>query len=192
MKTQIPTQDSYGFKETSTETDYDFDEILAKLESNEVATVPTETVEGYAVRLNSEKALARLIKLKDRNYNSGKIFTLIPASPEEFKTYAEISKTAEQLIEKYIPGELTLILPKNPHFRHPYYDHFEAIGLRIPNHPLILKLLEKTGPIILTSANPRGGTPKSLGKKPSTILDLTEAKPKIIRQGDLEIDPNNL
>ena len=93
------------------------------------------------------------------------------------------------VIEKYIPGELTLILPKNPNFHHFYYDHYNTIGVRIPNHPLFAEILPQTGPLILTSANPRGGTPKSTtGHLPSTIIDFTGKNPKILRQGNLVIN----
>ena len=155
-----------------------------------VTTVPTETVEGYAVALSSNQGIRDLMRLKDRDYNSGKVFTLVPESKEAISKYAIIPELAKTLIDKYIPGELTIILPKNPNFHHFYYDHFDSIGIRIPDHPLFPKLLKENGAIILTSANKKGGTPKSLtGHKPSTIIDFTnENQPKIIRQGNLTID----
>lgn len=158
-----------------------------------VLVVPTETVEGYAVPLNSEEGIRELMALKSRDFDSGKVFTLVPESKEAAISYALLSPLARRLIDKYFPGELTLILPKNPNFKHFYYDHFDSIGLRIPNYEPFLKILAKTGPLLLTSANPRGGTPKSItGHKPSTILDLTGKKPKIIRQGDLKLDSSEL
>ena len=151
--------------------------------------VPTETVEGYAVRLNDEQAIYDLMKLKDRNFDSGKIFTLVPESPQAILKYAIVSNSTKSLIKKYIPGELTLILPKNPTFHHFYYDHFSTIGIRIPDYAPFQKILSQTGPLILTSANPKGGTPKSItGHQPSTIIDFTNKTPKIIRQGNLIID----
>ena len=154
-----------------------------------VATVPTETVEGYAVALSSEQGIRDLMKLKDRNFNSGKVFTLVPESKAAISKYALVSNQAKKLIDDYFPGELTLILPKNPEFKHFYYNHFDTIGIRIPNHPLFPKILKENGPIILTSANKKGGTPKSLtGHLPSTIIDLTTSTPKIIRQGNLKIN----
>lgn len=171
--------------------------IVAALKAEEIVTLPTETVEGYAVLLNSTLAIQNLIALKDRDFDSGKIFTMVPESPEAISKYALIPPAAQPLIEQYFPGELTLILPKNPAFHHFYYDEFEkrgqkiGIGLRIPNHPLFTKILPFTGPLILTSANPRGGTPVSTtGHLPSTIIDFTSTTPKILRQGNLEITLN--
>ena len=164
-------------------------QIIADLLAGKIVTIPTETVEGYAVSLNSEPAIQKLMKLKDRNYNSGKIFTLVPENKTKISEYCIIPKTAEPLIEKYIPGELTLILPKNPNFHHFYYDHYNTIGVRIPNHPLFAEILPQTGPLILTSANLRGGTPKSTtGHLPSTILDFSSKRPQILRQGNLTLN----
>ena len=166
-------------------------QIIQDLKSGKIVTLPTETVEGYAVSLDNINAIHDLMRLKDRDYDSGKIFTLVPESPEKISHYAIIPESAQPLIDQYIPGELTLILPKSPAFRHPYYDHYGTIGIRIPDHPLFSKILPLTGPLLLTSANPRGGTPKSFtGHLPSTIVDLTTAKPKILRQGNLYIDFN--
>ena len=164
-------------------------QIIADLLSDKIITIPTETVEGYAVSLNSEPAIRKLMKLKDRNYNSGKIFTLVPEDKTKIGKYCIIPKAAELLIEKHIPGELTLILPKNPNFHHFYYDHYNTIGIRIPDYPLFQEILPQTGPLILTSANPRGGTPNSTtGHLPSTIIDFTSENPKILRQGNLVIN----
>ncbi|MBR0242807.1 Sua5/YciO/YrdC/YwlC family protein [Candidatus Saccharibacteria bacterium] len=153
-----------------------------------ILTVPTETVEGYAVALDSESDIRELMKLKDRDFNSGKVFTLVPESKAAIKKYALIPTAAEPFIEKYLPGELTLILPKNPAFHHFYYDHFDTIGIRIPDYPPFQEIQKPLGALILTSANPRGGTPKSLtGHLPSTIIDFTGKTPKILRQGNLKI-----
>ena len=163
--------------------------MIGDLMSGKIATVPTETVEGYAVALNSEQGIRDLMKLKDRDFGSGKVFTLVPESKDAIKKYGLIPDQAKSLIDKYVPGELTLILPKNPEFKHFYYDHYDTIGIRIPDHPLFPELLKTVGPIILTSANPRGGTPKSItGHQPSTIIDFTDLQnPHLLRQGNLKI-----
>lgn len=164
-------------------------QIITDLLAGKIVTIPTETVEGYAVSFSSKQAIRDLMKLKSRYFNSGKIFTLVPPSTREISKYALISPRARTLIDKYIPGELTIILPKNPNFHHFYYDHYDTIGIRIPDHPLFAEILPQVGPLLLTSANPRGGTPKSItGHLPSTIVDFTGKSPKIIRQGNLFIE----
>lgn len=178
--------------------------IASALKSGQLIALPTETVFGLAVSLNSESAIERLIRLKDREINSGKVFTLVPETPEDIKSYAHIPDLAKPLIEKYVPGPLTLILPKNPSFKNPYFDHFDEIGLRIPDFPLFADLLKNSGPLLLTSANLRGEdpyeTPDEIIEKlptidaivptpaghtpPSTILKINQ-KVTIIRKGDI-------
>lgn len=187
MKTQVKA-DNYSLGAA------DFASLVNVLRAGRIATVPTETVEGYAVALSSEQGIKDLMTLKDRDYNSGKIFTLVPESKAVISKYVIIPPAAQPLISKCIPGELTLVLPKNPNFHHFYYDEFAhrglniGIGIRIPNHPLFPELLKNVGPLLLTSANKKGGTPKSVtGHLPSTIIDFTGPTPKILRQGNLHI-----
>ena len=183
-------------------------EIIKGLNSGQVVALPTETVYGLAIALNSATALEKLIYLKRRDLNSGKVFTLVPESKGDIQKYAILNKLAREYIAKYVPGEITLILNKNPEFSHPYFDHFTTVGIRIPASPLFSTILPETGPLLLTSANPRGDQPaissdevaKTLpkvdlivkgrtieGKLPSTVVDLTGKTPVIVRQGDLNV-----
>ncbi len=183
-------------------------DIIKALKNGQVVALPTETVFGLAIALNSAKALEKLIFLKRRDLNSGKVFTLVPDSTAKIKDFAILTKPAREYITKYIPGELTLILNKNPEFNHPYFNHFTTVGIRIPASPLFATILPETGPLLLTSANPRGDQPaissdevaRTLpkvdvivegraieGKLPSTVVDLTKKTPVIIRQGDLQV-----
>lgn len=183
-------------------------QIVKSLTSGQVVALPTETVFGLAICLNSASALEKLIYLKRRDLKSGKVFTLVPKDKADFATYAYLSKTARSLLAKYVPGELTMILPKNPEFSHPYFDHFSTVGLRLPKSTLFSKILPETGALLLTSANPRGDTPATdsetiketlpkvdllvegktpPGRLPSTIVDLTRKKPLILRQGSLHL-----
>ena len=183
-------------------------DIIKALKNGQVVALPTETVFGLAIALNSAKALEKLIFLKRRDLNSGKVFTLVPDSTAKIKDFAILTKPAREYITKYIPGEFTLILNKNPEFNHPYFNHFTTVGIRIPASPLFATILPETGPLLLTSANPRGDQPaissdevaRTLpkvdvivegrtieGKLPSTVVDLTKKTPVIIRQGDLQV-----
>ena len=185
-----------------------YSKIIKSLKEGKVVALPTETVFGLAVSLNSASGLEKLIYLKRRDLNSGKIFTLVPESKDAIETYALLGKRAKELIVKYVPGELTLILNKNPDFSHPYFNNFNTIGIRIPKTPLFSRLLPETGPLLLTSANRRGETPtnssaeveaalpkvdlivegNSGGNPPSTIVDLTKKFPKIVREGRIKLE----
>ena len=177
------------------------------LENGGILAVPTETVMGLAVSIKSEDAINKLLDLKKRAIGSGKVLTIMVASVNEISKYAFLSDEQLTFARHYFPGELTLILEKSPSFSHPYFDHFETIGIRIPAHNYMLKLLKKTGPLLVTSANPRGEKPcmsdeevkerlpevkvcvkgRAGGSLPSTIIDWSGSMPRQIRAGGLLI-----
>ena len=177
------------------------------LENGGILAVPTETVMGLAVSIKSEAAIDKLLDLKKRAIGSGKVLTIMVASVDEISKYAFLSEEQKAFARHYFPGELTLILEKNPSFSHPYFDHFSTIGIRIPAHSYMLKLLRKTGPLLVTSANPRGEKPcmsdeevkqrlpeiktcvkgSAGGSLPSTIIDWSGSMPRQVRAGGLLI-----
>ena len=163
------------------------------------------------ISLDSEKALNQLIKIKNRDIDSGKIFTLVPeldsAGHISAEKYAIIPEAASVMIKTQLPGPLTFVLNRAETFRHPYYDHFKTIGLRVPDTPLFRELLPLSGPLILTSANRRGAAPlqtaaailsefseldglvqgEANNEPPSTVIDFTGETPKILRQGAIKV-----
>ena len=172
-----------------------------------ILAVPTETVYGLAVKADNTVAIKKLLKLKDRAVGSGKILTLMVPNVADIRKYANLNTMTHNLAIRYFPGELTMILPKRKSFVHPYFNNFDTIGIRIPEHKYMLNLLQETGPLLVTSANPRGEAPcwtseevvkrlpnidgvvngKSGGNLPSTIIDFTGDEPRPIRQGGLLI-----
>lgn len=177
------------------------------LDNGGVISVPTETVYGLAASLNSIDGIKKLCKIKKRPANSGKILTVMVRNVREIEEYAILTKQERALALRYFPGELTMIFEKRADFDHEYFNNFDTIGIRIPEHDYMLKLLEKTGPLVVTSANPRGEEAcldaaevkkrlpsvdavvrgKSGRNLPSTILDIRSGIPHILRQGGLLI-----
>ena len=182
-------------------------DVKKALNRGDIVAVPTETVYGLAVKLDNIDAIRKLLDLKNREVNSGKILTMMVADVDEMQKYAVMHRHTTNLARHYFPGELTLILPKRQKFKHAYFDHFNTIGFRIPDHPFLLQLIRETGPLLVTSANARGKAPcrdskevaehlptidtivkgKSGGNLPSTIIDWTEEEPISLRQGGLLI-----
>lgn len=180
---------------------------VAILNKGGILAVPTETVYGLAVRLDNANAIKKLLNLKNRSIDSGKILTVMLPSVNNIPDFAKISRRQMNMARHYFPGELTLVLKKNPEFRHVYFDNFDTVGIRIPAHEYMLDLLRATGPLLVTSANPRGEKPclhskevqeriknidgiirgKSGGSLPSTIIDWSEPEPRRIRAGGLLI-----
>jgi L-threonylcarbamoyladenylate synthase len=177
------------------------------LNKGAILGVPTETVYGLAVKADNTEAIKKLLNLKDRPIGSGKVLTMMVADVDEMFKYAKMNHRVTNFARHYFPGELTMILPKNKDFDHPYFNKIDTIGIRIPQHKYMLDLLRETGPLLVTSANPRGERPcytsKELAKRlpsvdmvvngeaggsiPSTIIDFTHDDPYPVRQGGLLI-----
>ena len=170
-----------------------------------VIAFPTDTVYGIGVRFDSEKAIQKLFEIKGRDFN--KPIAVLLGNLEDFQKVAiHIPLSAYQLAEKFLPGALTLIVPKHPALP-PSISAFPTIGIRIPNHPFAIALLNQVGPLAVTSANlsnhpdtqnsnqvlqqldglfdlliDGGQTP---GGVASTVVDVTTKTPKILRQGPI-------
>ncbi len=185
----------------------DLEQAKDTLNKGGILGVPTETVYGLAVKSDNSEAIRKLLTLKERPVGSGKVLTMMLADVNDIERYALVDYEQISMARHYFPGELTIILPKRRSFKHPYFDSFSTIGIRIPAHDYMLQLLKETGPLLVTSANPRGERPcrthkelkermpsidavvqgKSGGNLPSTIVDWTDKKPRVIRQGGLLI-----
>lgn len=185
----------------------EIDKVVKFLKSGSVVAVPTETVYGLAIKFDNKTAIEKLIALKDRNYESNKVFTLMLPESANITEFAVVDSESMKLIQQNFPGELTIILPKNPEFSNEYFDNFQTIGIRIPKHEYMLNLLSKVGPLIVTSANKKGSKPaldsdvvmrelseieavvqgEAGNQPPSTVVDFTTKQPVILRQGRVEL-----
>ena len=173
----------------------------------EVIVCPTDT--GYALAANAlnAKAVVKVFNLKGRAY-SNPIHVAV-SSMEAAGKYSHLNKTAEHLARSFLPGALTLVLPKKEIIPSLLVAGLDTIGIRIPDNRVILDLAAMTNlPITATSANISGQpTPYSTqevvhqlgeaienvalildqGPLPahelSTIVDLTVSPPQLIRQG---------
>ncbi|MGL4383292.1 MAG: L-threonylcarbamoyladenylate synthase [Bacilli bacterium] len=121
-------------------------EIIKKaLDQDGVIAMPTETVYGLAIKHDSFLAYKRLLEIKQRNHT--KVFTMMICDPCLIENYAHISLRAKVLIESFMPGPLTLLLPSKE-------DLNQLVGIRIPSHPLALSILRYVQyPLYVTSAN---------------------------------------
>ena len=173
----------------------------------EVVVCPTDT--GYAFCANAldSEAVVKVFELKGRSY-SNPIHVAV-SSIEEARIYAHLNKAAEHLARRFLPGALTLVLPKKEIVPSLLVSGLDTIGIRIPDNKVILSLATLTGlPLTTTSANVSGRpTPytvteviEQLGeaienialvldqgplstRELSTIIDLTVTPPQLLRQG---------
>ncbi len=169
--------------------------------------VPTETVYGLCVNGLDAGAVAALYELKGRP-EVKPLSLMVPGVSAMEKYAVDIPTQAYTLAEKFWPGPLTIVLKARDIIPAITLTGGSTVGLRCPDHPMTLSLLDKAGiPLAGPSANPSGKpSPKTAAEvlgyfdgkidvlldggvcgigRESTIIDLTVTPYRILRQGAL-------
>jgi L-threonylcarbamoyladenylate synthase len=182
-------------------------EAVEALRDGKPVVMPFDTVYGLAADPTEEEATQRLYELKGRDLTEPS--ALVARNLDFLLTCVpELRGRTASLAGLLLPGPVTLILP-NParRFRWLTGTNPEAIGVRVPDFDGPgADVLERVGAVVATSANhPGGRDPKRLDEvpddiragaaavvdggelpgSPSTVIDLTGAKPRILRDGAL-------
>lgn len=184
---------------------------LKVLKGGGAVITPTDTLYGLAVRALDDAALERLFRLKGRSLE--RQVPVFVENPQDMlqSLVADVSPLAQKLIAEFWPGPLTLVMPAKPGLSRYITGNTQAVGVRQSAHPVIRAMIQALGePLTGTSANLTDApSPYSLdqiapsllqavdlvidgglltGRKGSTVLDLTGAEVKILRQGDLPLE----
>ncbi|MGY6089616.1 L-threonylcarbamoyladenylate synthase [Avibacterium paragallinarum] len=177
-----------------------------------VIVYPTDS--GYALgcMLGDKHAMDRIVQIRQLPENHN--FTLVCSDLSELSTYATVNNVAYRLIKNNTPGRYTFILTATKEVpRRLMTSKRKTIGLRVPDNQIALALLNTLGDPILscslmllgeafiTQSDPEeirdrlehqvdliinGGY---LGQEPTTVVDLTENTPVILREGSGSISP---
>jgi len=144
------------------------DQAAAKLAIGDVVAVPTETVYGLAASVNSPEAVKKVFQVKGRPSNNPLIIHI--SEVEQIQPFhPKYDASFAKLAAAFWPGPLTLVLPIDPHtVLESVRAGLSTAAFRIPNHQVALKLLSKTGPLVMPSAN-------LSGKPSSTSADHVES-----------------
>lgn len=180
------------------------------LKRGDLVAIPTETVYGLAANALNAAAVAKVYDLKQRPLDHPLIVHV--ATLESAKALVtSFPEKALHLAKRFWPGPLTLILPKSHLVPDITSGGLESVAIRVPNHPLTLDLISKTGfPLAAPSANPFGSisptcpehVESSFGNRAplildggqckvgveSTIVSFLNSEPCILRLGGLSIE----
>lgn len=127
----------------------------AFLNAGELVAIPTETVYGLAANALSETSVAKIYAAKNRPSFNPLILHL--ANIAQMEQYAFVDETSLKLAQFFMPGPLTLLLPKKTIVPDITTAGSKKVAIRIPNQPLTLSLLAKLDfPLAAPSANPSG------------------------------------
>jgi L-threonylcarbamoyladenylate synthase len=157
----------------------DIKQAIEILNKEQLVAIPTETVYGLGGNALSSKAVAEIFKVKNRpSFDPLIIHT---DSLEKVKKYvAYIPEQAMLLAREFMPGSLTLLLPKNNNIPDLVTSGSSLVAVRLPQHAMTLELLSQLDfPLAAPSANPFGyispttaqHVNNQLGKKIPYILD---------------------
>ena len=175
------------------------------LRNNGTVAFPTDTVYGLGAMAFQSEGIERLYTIKGRR-NVLAIAVLLSGTEDLKKATLDPSHDAIQLANRFWPGPLTLVVPRHPDLPDLLAPN-QTIGVRVPDHPIALKLLRQTGPLAVTSANLSGEKNtrtanevlvqlnerahlildggKTPGGVPSTVVDMTTQEFKILRVGPI-------
>ncbi|WP_440897920.1 L-threonylcarbamoyladenylate synthase [Amphibacillus sp. Q70] len=181
-------------------------EQLAKhIQAGEVVAFPTETVYGLGADASNPAAVDKIFIAKGRPADNPLIVHV--ADKEQIEHYVtDIPEYAKKLIDSFMPGPLTVVLPSNGKIADNVTPGMSSVGIRIPAHPAAQELIREANlPIAAPSANLSGkpsptsaihvfqdlngkiaaildGGTTGVGLE-STVVDCTGISPKIIRPG---------
>lgn len=172
----------------------------------DLVVLPTDTVYGVGADAFSPNAVRRLLDAKGRGRD-----VPVPVLVGSWRTVHglvdELPDVARDLIAAFWPGPLTLVLRQGAGLAWDLGDTKGTVAVRMPLHEVAIELLAETGPLAVSSANRHGSPPPTtvgeaeadLGESvavyldggpategtPSSILDLTGPRPRLLREGAL-------
>ncbi len=128
-------------------------ELVAK---GEVVGIPTETVYGLGADASNENAVRKIFAAKGRPADNPLIVHLADFSQASLYT-REIPELAYRLADRFCPGPFTMVLPKNEKIPYVTSGGLDTVGIRIPSHPAMHRIIDLSGKAVAApSANTSG------------------------------------
>ena len=187
-------------------TKMDKQEIINILMTGGILAFPTDTVFGLACAMDKD-AIKKVYKVKGRDFK--KPLPVMCSGPEMISRIAVVNEKAERIMERFMPGALTMVFQKKDDLDECFTQGMNTVGIRVPDDEWILDLIRQLDrPIMVTSANISGNgsllkwedvyasmhgkingivTEDARGDQASTIIDVTSDEVKVLREGPISI-----
>jgi tRNA threonylcarbamoyl adenosine modification protein (Sua5/YciO/YrdC/YwlC family) len=177
------------------------------LEAGEIIAYPTDTVYGLGCDLTNKRSVDRLYQIK--GMDKAQPLAFICPDLSEIAKYAIVDNQIYRVLRRFLPGPYCFILEATREVPRLVQTKRKTIGIRIPNHEVTRAVVAMLGrPIISTTAQRAGAEPhvdaneidddfKGLGLVldagaggviPTTVVDLTQSPPMIVREGAGPVD----
>jgi L-threonylcarbamoyladenylate synthase len=184
------------------------DAAVRAVRSGQLVVLPTDTVYGVGAEAFDTAAVADLLAAKGRGRDMP-VPVLVGSWDTIEGLVSYVPAQMRSLIEAFWPGGLTLVVEHAPSLAWDLGDARGTVAVRMPLHPVALELLERTGPMAVSSANRSGqpaaltveqarqqlgesvqvyldGGPVTVGVA-STIVDVTTETPRVLREGAVSL-----
>ena len=131
---------------------FEYEKIVEDLLNGQVVGFPTDTVYGLAIIYDDKNAFDKLYSIKNRSIN--KPISMMVYNKDVLKEVANIDVNSKKVIDKLMPGPLTIILKAKEDLPEHVTFNMKTIGVRIPTNEVALNILKKINkPLLVTSAN---------------------------------------
>lgn len=185
------------------------DAAALAIQRGRLVVLPTDTVYGIAADAFDAEAVARLLAAKGRGREMPPPVLVSTATTLDALA-SKVPDYARALTDAFWPGPLTLICHEQASLRWDLGDTRGTVAVRMPDHELTREILDRTGPLAVSSANLTGSPAAtdaaaaaamladrvavivdggaSAGGVPSTIVDATGERPRLLRLGAITVD----
>lgn len=172
------------------------------LKEGAIGVIPTDTIYGICGNAFNKKTVERIYRLRKRNLKKPMII-LVSSIKDLEKFHINLTNFQKKIIKKIWPGKISVIL-NCPSKKFSYLHRgLKTLAFRLPKNKELIEILKISGPLVAPSANFEGEKPaetikeakKYFGDKvfyynrgklknlPSTLIDLTSNKLKLVRKG---------
>lgn len=179
------------------------------LRAGGVAIYPTDTTYGLGCDIYHKRSIERVMQIKGLDPKHQLSF--ICSDLSDIARYAQVDNNYYRILRQHLPGPYTFVLPATKEVPRLVMSKAKTVGIRVPNSPVVLALVEALGhPLITTtvgkteraSSNPKDVyhfadeivddfasqvdvflDVETVMGEPSSIIDLTQDPPQVLRQG---------
>ncbi len=179
------------------------DLAVDELRNGGIICYPTDTVYGLGASIKNKRAIEQISRIK--RIANRKLLSFICKDLKDISCYAHVSNQAYKIMRRCLPGPYTFILPATSETPKRLSQKRRTVGIRIPDNILCRLLVDQLGKPILSTSVPAGpdeilNDPYEIERRigenldlilnggilvsePSTVVDLTNHEPVIIREG---------
>lgn len=177
--------------------------------SGDLVVLPTDTVYGIGADAFKSWSVTNLLNAKGRGRHMPPP-VLVGSRHTLDGLVTNMPSAARDLVEAFWPGALTIIVEQAPTLQWDLGETDGTVAVRMPLHPVALEVLRVTGPMAVSSANLTGQPPATTAEEareqlsykasvyleagecpnpvPSTIVDMTGGRPRVVRAGAISVE----